>query len=69
MHRNIPGQRAVLPTCFLGLGIPDSYVESGIARIIMFLNDMGSETLTSKFLTYILKLLQIETGKRGDILS
>ena len=48
-HRNFPGQVACLPVRFLGLQIPKLYVKCGIARIFMFVNNMGSETLTLKF--------------------
>ena len=68
IHRNFPGEVAVLPRYFLGLGIPDQYVECGMARIIIFINNMGPETLASKFLTYTLQLFQIETEKIEDIL-
>ena len=49
VHRTFPSEVAVLPYYFLGLGVPEPFIESGIARIITFINNMGSETLTSKF--------------------
>ena len=68
IHRNFPGDVAVLPRYYLGLGIPEPFVESGLSQIITFVNNMGSETLTSKFIAFTVQLLQIETGKTGDIL-
>ena len=68
IHSNFPRQVTVLPTYFLGLKIPNPYVDCGVVIIIMFINNMGSEILNLKFLTYTLQFLQIETRKREDIL-
>ena len=51
-HRNFPGEVIVLPYYFLGLSVPEPFVENDIAQIITFINNMGSEILTSKFITY-----------------
>ena len=68
IHRNFPGDVAVLLAYYLGLSVPKPYVESDIVWIITFINNMGSETLTSKFIMFALQLLQIETGQTEDIL-
>ena len=68
IHRKFPEDVAVLLVYYPGLSIPEPYVESGIAQIITFINNMGSEILTSKFFTYTLQLSQIKTGKTEDIL-
>ena len=54
--------------CFLWLEILDPYVEYGIVRAIMFVNNMGPESLTSIFLTYTLQLIQIESGQTEIVL-
>ena len=64
----LAGQVVCLPAYFLGLGISISYVGCGIARIIIFVNNMGSETLTSKLPKYTIQLLQLDTKKLSDIL-
>ena len=51
-HRNFQGAVIVLPYYFLGLSVPEPFVENDIAQIITFINNMGSEILTSKFITY-----------------
>ena len=68
IHRTFPSEVAVLPYYYLGLNIPEPYIESGIARVITFINNMGSETLTSKFIIYTLQLMQLDTGQTNDVL-
>lgn len=68
IHRTFPGEVEVLPYYFLRLSVPEPFVESRIAQIITFINNMGSETLTSKFITFAVQLLQIETGQTDTIL-
>ena len=68
VHKTFPSEVAVLPYYFLDLNVPEPYIESRIAQIITFINNMGSETLTSKFITYILQLLSIKTGQIEDTL-
>ena len=58
----------VLPTYNLGLSISEPFVENRLSHIITFVNNMGSETLISKFITFTLQLLQIKTGKTEGIL-
>ena len=53
----------------MGLGIPDPYVECGIERVKTFICHMGSETLTSGFISYSLQMLQIEMGFTTNILE
>ena len=69
IHRTFPSDVATLPTYYMGLSLPHPYIKCGIARIITFINNMGSETLTSRFLTYSVQLLQFETGLIDDVLS
>ena len=69
IHRTFPSEVATLPTCYMGLGLPHPYIECGIARIITFINNMGSKTLTSKFLAYSVQLLQLEIGLINDVLT
>ncbi len=58
IYRSFPSEVAVLPYYYLGLNVPEPYIESGIAQIITFINNMGLETLTSKFITYSLQLMK-----------
>ena len=52
VHAKFPGTVAMFPYYFLGLSVPKPFVESGIARIITFVNNVRSDTLTSKLITY-----------------
>ena len=62
VHSNFPCAVAVFPYYFLGLSVPESFVESNIAQMITLINNIESETLTSKFIIYTVLLLQSETG-------
>ena len=62
IHRTFLTIVAKLPVKYMGLGIPDPYIECGIERAKTFVCHMGSETLTSNFISYYLQLLQIEIG-------
>ncbi len=68
VHRTFPSEVRVHPYYFLGLNVPEPFIESGMVRIVTFINIMGSETLTSKFITYTLQLFKIKTGQIDDIL-
>ena len=54
IHRIFSGNVAVLPTYYLGLSIPEPFVENGLSQNITSVNDIESETLTSKFITFTL---------------
>ena len=51
----------------MGLGIPGPYIEYGIESIKTFICHMGSETLTSGFISYSLQMLQIEVDFTKNI--
>ncbi len=68
IHKNCLGDVVVLLAYYLGLSVPEPYIESGIDKIVTFVNNMGSETLTSKFIKFTVQLFQIKTGQTEDIL-
>ena len=43
LQRKFLGDVVVLPTFYLGLVVPEPYVESGISQIITFINNMESK--------------------------
>ena len=69
VHRTFPSIVATLTVKYLGLGIPDPYIECGIERVKKFICHMDSETLNSGFITYSLQLLQIEVDFTKIILD
>ena len=69
LHRTFPTTVATLPVKYMGLGIPDPFIQCGIARVKTFITHMGSETLTSCFITYSLQLLQIEMSFTKNVLE
>ena len=69
IHRNFPMAAATLPPIFLGLGIPDTFIECGIERISIFITNMGLRTLIAQFIEVSLQALQIEVGLVGNILE
>ena len=69
VHKTFPTIVATLPVKYMGLGIPDPYIECGIERVKTFVCHMGSETLMSSFISYSLQLLQIEIGLTKNTLE
>ena len=67
IHRTFPSEVVTLPVSYLGLGLPHPYIEC--ARVLTFINNMSSETLTSKFISFSLQALQLETGVVEDVLT
>ena len=69
VYRTFPSIVETLPVKYLGLGIPDPYIECGIERVKTFICHMVSETLTSGFISYSLQMLKIEIGLPRNILE
>ena len=62
VHSKFPNEVMMLPVKYMGLGIPDPYIEGGIGRIKWFINHMGAKTLTSEYLGFSLQNMMLETG-------
>ena len=61
VHSKFPTDIMTLPVKYMGLGIPDPYVEGGITRVKWFINHMGADTLTAKYMDFSLQNMMIET--------
>ena len=66
VHSKFSTDFMTLPVKYMGLGIPDTYIEGGITRIKWFLNHMGAGTLTSEYMGFSLQNMMIETGLIQD---
>ena len=69
IHRKFSSAVATLPAQYLGLGIPDPYIESRIERISIFVTNMGAGTLTAQFIEVSLQSFQLEIGIFENVLE
>ena len=67
VHNKFPSEVMTLPVKYMGLGIPNPYIEGGITRIKWFLNHMGAKTLTAEYMSFSLQNMMIETGLVDNI--
>ena len=65
----LPGSVAYAPICYQGLGLPNLYVETGIAHIRFLLQETHSQTHTGTLITISLEATKVEISVGGPLLT